>query len=82
MPEQQVMPGMEKPLTDVKDVIDFLKQNKIPYIDKRSSSGALWIIGGKELSDIAKQCHKFGVRFTFKADGGKATKGKPGWWAK
>lgn len=82
LPEQQVMPGMEKPLTDVKDVIDFLRQNKIPYIDKRSGGGALWIIGGKELSDIAKQCHKFGVRFTFKADGGRATKGKPGWWAK
>ena len=82
LPEQQVMPGIEKTLTDDKDVIDFLKQNNVAYIDKRSNSGALWIIGGKELSDVAKQCHKFGIRFTFKADGGRATKGKPGWWAK
>ena len=82
LPEQQVMPGVEKTSTAVEEVIDFLKQNNVKYIDKRSSSGALWIIGGKELSDIAKQCRKFGIRFTFKEDGGRATKGKPSWWAK
>ena len=82
LPEQQVMPGEEKTSTAVEEVIDFLKQNNVKYIDKRSSSGALWIIGGKELSDIAKQCRKFGIRFTFKEDGGRATKGKPSWWAK
>lgn len=82
IPEQQVLSGMELSSNAATDVIAFLKQNKISYIDKRSANGALWIIGGRDLSDVVKQCRRFGVKFTFKEDGGKATKGKPGWWAK
>lgn len=82
MPEQQVMPGMELLSNANMDVVEFLRQKGVWYIDKRRSNGALWILGGKELSGIVKQCLTLGVRFTFKEDGGKATKGKPGWWAK
>ncbi|MDY5238004.1 AAA domain-containing protein [Bacteroides helcogenes] len=82
MPEQQVIPGMESLPNANMDVVEFLRQKGVSCIDKRSSSGALWILGGKELSDVVKQCRNLGVHFTFKEDGGKATKGKPGWWAK
>ena len=64
------------------NVFALLNALGIPYIDKRNVNGALWIIGGKELSDIAKWCESFGLKFTFKADGARATDGKPGWWTK
>lgn len=82
MPEQLVMPGIELSANTDTDVIALLKKNNVMYIDKRSNNGALWIIGGKELTDIVKQCRKLGVKFTFKEDGGRVTKGKAGWWAK
>lgn len=81
---QQVLLGMELSSntgTDT-DIIALLKQNSIPFVDKRSRNGALWIIGGEELTDFVKQCRGLDVKFTFKKDGGKATKGKPGWWTK
>ena len=64
------------------NVFALLKALGVPYIDKRNVNGALWIIGGKELSDIAKWCESFGLNFVFKPDGARATDGKPGWWTK
>lgn len=64
------------------DIFALLNSYGIPYVDKRDVNGALWMIGGKELSDIAKRCQDFGVKFNFKVDGGRATHGKPGWWTK
>lgn len=78
---QQVLPEMGS-VSGATEVIDLLKQNGISYVDKRDNNGALWIIGGKELSDIVEKCRELGVNFTFKKEGGKATKRKPGWWAK
>lgn len=51
-------------------------------IDKRQNGGALWIVGGKNLSPIMNEFKKMGISFIFKAGGGKATGGKDGWWAK
>ena len=81
-PKQQVIPGMESAMSSVDDVIALLKRKSIPYVDKRSKNGALWILGGKELAETVKECRNLGVKFIYKEDGGKATKGKPGWWAK
>lgn len=64
------------------DIISLLEKHHIKYVDKRPNNGSLWIIGGHELDDFVKQAKAIGVRFAFKADGGKATKGVPGWWAK
>ncbi|MBQ8682275.1 MAG: DUF559 domain-containing protein [Selenomonadales bacterium] len=64
------------------DIIAELDRLGIPYIDKRSNKGALWIIGGLELKGIVMQLKNFGATFVFKSTGGKATKGKPGWWTK
>jgi len=84
-PKSVVKPAPAKAATESvvkEDVIALLEREKVPYVDKRSKGGALWIIGGKELSDVVRQCKALGVRFNFKVDGGKATKGKDGWWAK
>lgn len=80
--EQQVISGIGPLANASTDVVEFLRENGVSYVDRRSSSGALWILGGKELSKVVKQCQDFGIHFTFKEDGGKTTKGKPGWWAK
>lgn len=92
------MPQAKKPVTQGKqsvpkqeasatpssksDIISLLEKHHVKYVDKRANNGALWIIGGHELDDVVKQAKAIGVRFVFKADGGRATKGAPGWWAK
>lgn len=81
-PVQQVLPDVRADGDVSADVTDMLKQAGIPYVDKRENGGALWIIGDKELSDFVGKCNSIGVRFVYKADGSRATKGKPGWWAK
>ena len=68
--------------SDAFHLVSALKSEGIPYIDKRESGGSLWIIGGKELSKFVSTCRSKGVNFTFKPDGARATKGKPGWWAR
>ena len=80
LPEQQMLPGMET--SSSQDVIALLKKRGVKYIDKRSSNGALWIIGGSELRPVVEECRLLGVRFVFKENGGKVTGHKPSWWTK
>lgn len=71
---------MESPQT--KDIISLLEEKGITYVDKRSNGGSLWIVGGRDLEPIVKEAAQLGVRFSFAAAGGKATKGKPAWYTK
>ena len=82
--EQLTLPGLEDVTKkqEQEDVISILKKNNVKYIDKRAKGGALWIVGGRELSGVVEKCKKVGVKFTYKESGGKQTKGAPGWWAK
>lgn len=73
---------MEDMLPNSSDVISLIEQSGVPYVDKRKNNGSLWIIGGEELSALVAKCNESGAKFTYKPDGGRATKGKPGWWAK
>lgn len=63
-------------------VIFLLKTEGIQYVDKRANGGSLWIIGGEELSEFVSTIRPLGYHFIYKEEGGRATKGKPGWWAK
>lgn len=46
-------------------MFQFLLANGIEFIDNRSKNGALWIVGGSQLGDIARECkYRFGVTFT------------------
>ncbi len=76
------IPETKKARPEPEDVISFLKKKNVKFIDKRDRNGALWIVGGKELSPIINECKKFGVFFHFKEDGGRQTDFRPGWWAK
>lgn len=81
-PVQMVISGMDTPSAGTDAVIDFLNKQKVPYVDKRSKNGSLWLIGGPELARIVKQCNSLGLKFAYTANGSKATKGKPGWYSK
>ena len=59
-----------------------LKDANADVVDKRENGGALWIIGDKSLTPIMQSFREIGIHFIFKAGGGKATKGRDGWWAK
>ena len=72
LPENDPLVGLLQKIADAKCRI----------IDKRQNGGALWIVGGKNLSPIMNEFKGLGVHFIFKAGGGKATGGKDGWWAK
>lgn len=95
IPVNKLKPVQEVAKTDTdttfvqkkKDVSRFdlkaeIKKAGFHYVDKRNSGGALWIIGGHELDKFVKKCRRKGVKFTFKASGGRATQGKAAWWTK
>ena len=64
------------------DEFEVLENAGIEYVDKRPMGGALWVIGGKELENTVQGMSEFGLNFTFKSTGGKATGGRPAWWSK
>lgn len=76
---QQVMPGME---ISSEDILTFLKNRNVHYVDKRSNGGALWIISGHELDSLVAETKNMGILFHFKIGGGNVTKGEDGWWFK
>ena len=82
VPDQLVMSGMEDNSSPNEDIISFLKKRGVKFVDKRQFNGSLWVIGGHELDEIVSKAQALGFRFIYKADGGKATKGEPGWWTK
>ena len=51
-PAQMVIPGMNTSVSGTDPVIDFLNKQKVPYVDKRSKNGSLWLVGGPELAGI------------------------------
>lgn len=79
---QMMLPGVKEQRSDVEDIIDFLEATGIEYVDKRATGGSLWIIGGQELAETVRKAKALGCIFHFKKEGGRATKNKPGWWAK
>lgn len=79
---QQVLEGFEGLVPETDDIIKLLEFHNVTYEDKRQTGGALWIIGGEELNEVVQKARALGTNFTFKAGGGKQTKGKDAWWAK
>lgn len=80
--ESEVEQTSVAPEQQRKDILELLQKHDVPYIDKRQNAGALWIVGGSELNAIVQEAKEYGCNFVFAKDGGKATKGKPGWWTK
>lgn len=62
------------------DLVAMLKDQHIECIDKRSNGGAMWAVGGIELSSLMSDLAKRGYKFTFSPSGGRATARRPAWW--
>lgn len=61
-------------------VVEALREGSFRFVDKRPVKGNLWVIGGKGIEARLKPLIEAGASFKFKSGGGKATKGKDGWW--
>ncbi len=72
--------GVEK--TDKPDVIQMVENLGLEYVDKRNSGGALWVIGGRELTAVLIKLRDSGFYFRFKEGGGKSSDYKNAWWYK
>ena len=61
-------------------IIATIVESGLEYVDKRESGGNLWVIGDKSIQGVMRALEKRGAKFTFKANGGKATKKRPAWY--
>ncbi len=64
------------------DVVQLIKRHNLQHVDKRYSGGALWVIGGRELSSVMLKLRDSGFPFTFKLGGGRSTCCRDAWWYK
>ncbi len=64
------------------DVVQLIESNNLEYIDRLDSGGALWVIGGRELSPTMLKLRVSGFPFTFKVGGGRSTNYRDAWWYK
>lgn len=63
------------------NLLTFLTEKKCRIVDKRSSGGRLWVVGGKELDAIMMELRKRGIVFRFVPKGGQSTQYQDGWYA-
>ena len=64
------------------DVLQLVKSLGLKYVDKRDSRGALWIIGGLDLSATMAELRNSGVSFAYTPGGGKSSGYKDAWYYK
>jgi hypothetical protein len=65
-----------------RDVIQIIEDFDFKYVDKRDLGGALWVLGGLDLSDAMQTIAKHGYHFKFKVDGGRSSDYQSAWWYK
>lgn len=64
------------------DVIQLIDDLDLEYVDKRDLGGALWVIGGQELTSAMKKLRDFGFVFIYKVGGRKSSDYRDAWWYK
>ncbi len=63
-------------------LLHLLDEKRLEYLDLRDRGGSLWVIGGSELGDVMNELRTKGFVFRYRAEGGRATKGRAAWWWK
>ncbi|WP_080847898.1 hypothetical protein [Cytobacillus gottheilii] len=58
----------------------FLKSKKVELIDKRSSNGRLWIVGGEELKQLFDELKAKDFHFRFVPNGSRSTERRKAWF--
>lgn len=61
-------------------LLQYLEEKGLDIIDKRSSGGTLWVVGGWELNEILFPLKEKKIYFKFTKKGSRSTKKKPGWF--
>lgn len=61
-------------------VVDALENHGLEYKDLRHEDGALWVLGGRSISDSMEIINGRGATFRYSANGGAATGHLPSWW--
>ena len=73
-------PNLESAAPSRDWILAAIENERCEIVDKRSSGGNLWVIGGESLKGFMRTMQERGARFTYKPDGGKATKHQPAWY--
>ena len=61
-------------------ILEAIEDAGFEYVDKRESGGNLWVVGGMSLKTFMHDLENRGAKFTYKAEGGKATGKRPAWY--
>lgn len=77
---QIVIPGMNEQEQKDNDIIKLLNSMGVEYVDRRTTGGRLWIIGGTELSDVVMKAKALDYKFHFAMNGHRVTNYRPSWW--
>jgi len=64
------------------DVLQLVKNLGLKYVDARDSGGALWVIGGLDLSPAMCKLRDSGFSFAYQPGGWKSSGYKDAWWYK
>jgi DNA topoisomerase-3 len=62
------------------DLAAWLASHHLEVVDKRAKGGALWVVSGPARPPALAALASVGHRFIFKAEGGRATRSRPGWY--
>lgn len=65
---------------EIPDVVQMIESHNLEHVDKRDSGGALWVIGGREISSTMVKFRDSGFSFTFKAGGVRSGDYRDAWW--
>lgn len=82
MPAPPASGGTDVQAGSGKDFVALLRTHGLELVDKRQSGGCLWVVGGAELASLMEELKGQGVRFSFAASGGRATRHRPAWFIK
>lgn len=63
-------------------LIPAIEDAGLEYIDKRESSGKLWVIGNRKIVKAISELNKQGANFKYRENGTKATQDRDAWWMK
>ena len=64
------------------DLMGYLQEKGVEVVDKRASGGALWVVGGEELTPLMEELKSRGITFSLAPQGGRASRHRPAWFTK
>lgn len=66
-------------LASAPSIVEHLRRLGLEVIDRRSGSGAVWVVGGDELAELFDEAPLAGLRFSYQISGWSCTGGRSAW---